>query len=85
MQMNLEKVIEKLHKYGKHKHAFEVSEWMNVCGGLRFGLSDLAIRLDLIVTVRGIYDTEMSLMNLRDREMNHKSYIVLLNCYVREH
>lgn len=81
---NLEKAVEKLRKYGRYKHALEVSEWMDGSGGLRLGLSDLAIRLDLIARVRGIDDAEKYFINLPERAMNHKSYGALLNCYVRE-
>ncbi|KAH9318953.1 hypothetical protein KI387_020722, partial [Taxus chinensis] len=57
-KMELEDIFKALRKFGDYRHALEVSEWMDGSRGLRLGLSDFAIRLDMIAKVRGISSAE---------------------------
>ncbi|XP_059073063.1 large ribosomal subunit protein mL101 (rPPR4)-like [Cryptomeria japonica] len=50
--------------------------------GLRLGLSDFAIRLDLIAKVRGISSAENYFKDLPEKAKNQKTYGALLNSYI---
>jgi pentatricopeptide repeat protein len=79
---DLKQIVKGLRKYNRPKEALEIFEWM----GQKFSFSsgERAIHLDLIAKANGITSAEKYFTDLPDIEKNHKTYSVLLNCYVKE-
>eukprot|EP01018_Ginkgo_biloba_P034030 Gb_09452 [translate_table: standard] len=80
----LQNFIKEFRKYRRHKHALQISEWMDSQRGLKLSLSDYAIRLDLIAKVHGIASAEKFFADLPQVAKIQPTYGALLNAYVNE-
>eukprot|EP00252_Welwitschia_mirabilis_P009991 TRINITY_DN23000_c0_g1_i1.p1 TRINITY_DN23000_c0_g1~~TRINITY_DN23000_c0_g1_i1.p1 ORF type:complete len:527 (+),score=100.23 TRINITY_DN23000_c0_g1_i1:227-1807(+) len=78
------KIIRRLRRYGRYKHALEVSEWMDRKRRFTLGKFEFGIRLDLIAKVHGIASAEKYFKDLPNKGKNCYTYAALLNSYVTE-
>ncbi|GLJ41045.1 hypothetical protein SUGI_0849740 [Cryptomeria japonica] len=81
-KFELQLIIKELRKYGRHAHALQISEWIVGRSEFTKGLSDHAVRLDLIAKVRGIASAESYFNSLPEIAKVEPTYGALLNSYV---
>ncbi|PWA79751.1 Pentatricopeptide repeat-containing protein [Artemisia annua] len=78
------RIVKEMRKYGRHKLALEIYQWMNNRPErFRISSSDAAIQLDLVSKVNGISGAEDYFNNLPNNLMDKRIYGALLNAYVR--
>ncbi|XP_057824851.2 large ribosomal subunit protein mL101 (rPPR4) [Cryptomeria japonica] len=80
----LQAYVKSLRKYGRYRHALQVSEWISSRPDYQLAPADCAIRLDLIAKVHGIQSAENYFEGLPDVAKNKLTYGSLLNVYARE-
>ncbi|XP_023737689.1 pentatricopeptide repeat-containing protein At1g02150 [Lactuca sativa] len=78
------RIVKEMRKYGRHKLALEIYNWMNNRPErFRISSSDAAIQLDLVSKVHGISGAEDYFKNMPNNLMDKRIYGALLNAYVR--
>ncbi|KAI3498419.1 hypothetical protein L1887_34194 [Cichorium endivia] len=78
------RIVKEMRKYGRHKLALEIYNWMNNRPErFRISSSDAAIQLDLVSKVHGISGAEDYFKAVPNNLMDKRIYGALLNAYVR--
>lgn len=82
-KVELERCVNELRKYKRHRDALEIMEWMKF-RKFNFKHRDYAVLVDLVAKVKGIVAAEDYFNSLSPTARVHCVYGALLNCYCRE-
>ncbi|CAN0896843.1 Pentatricopeptide repeat-containing protein At2g20710, mitochondrial [Linum grandiflorum] len=83
-QSELDSLIRNLRRHRRHPQALQLSEWMRDQSCYSDSPGEIAVRLDLILKVRGLEQAEEAFEAVPEASRGFQVYGALLNCYARK-
>lgn len=80
-QQDLYRIIKQFRKFGRYKHALQISKWMDDKPYLDVSPKDASVKLDLINKVYGVKKAEEYFNKIPNTSRVWQVYGALLNCY----